>query len=168
MVLLRGDWRREYHAHPDVYPIGCVGRIEKFDLLPDGRSNLVLQGLERFEIVEELGGLAYRRARVRWTPAAPEEAPPGVREQLRQGALGLLAEGDRSRAEKVWSGLPTEWDKLVNLLSFGLPFGEVEKLALLECTDTNRRALRLLEIIEFRLAEQACLGPGFGDNEPRH
>ena len=37
--------------------IGCVAEIVRFQPLPDGRSLLLTQGLERFRIVDEHGGI---------------------------------------------------------------------------------------------------------------
>ena len=27
MMMLKGDWEREYYAYPDIFTIGCAGRI---------------------------------------------------------------------------------------------------------------------------------------------
>src|SRR5215831_19150370 len=62
MVLLRPGWEREYEGRPAVYPIGCSGVITHVERLSDGRYNIVLRGLERFRILEEDNGRAYRRA----------------------------------------------------------------------------------------------------------
>ena len=39
---------------PDLFAIGCLGRIEDVEALEDGRYNIVLQGLQRFTIKTEL------------------------------------------------------------------------------------------------------------------
>ncbi len=38
----------------ELYEVGCVGRIAEVDALPDGRFDIVLEGLTRFHIVREL------------------------------------------------------------------------------------------------------------------
>jgi hypothetical protein len=160
MVLLRPDWRSDYHGSPPIYPIGCVGRIETFEILDDGRSNLVLHGRRRFEILEEVPGRTYRRARVRWCDTPPCGDDPGVRERLRACVVGLLQRAGKAEPEETWDRLPKEWDRLVNLLAFGLPLEEVEKMALLECDGPGPRAARMIEILEFRLAEHGLPGSG--------
>ena len=27
MMMLKGDWERDYYAYPDIYPVGCAGKI---------------------------------------------------------------------------------------------------------------------------------------------
>lgn len=51
------------HGRPAVRPVICIGQIVTHERLPDGRFNLVLHGLCRAKIVEELPpepGVAYR------------------------------------------------------------------------------------------------------------
>src|SRR4030095_9548216 len=74
MVLLKPGWEQEYEGRPPVYPIGCSGVITHVDQLPDGRYNIVLRGGERFRIVEEDFGRAYRLFRGEPSRAS---APPG-------------------------------------------------------------------------------------------
>src|SRR6516225_12385740 len=74
MVLLRPGWERDYEGRPPVYPIGCSGVVTHVERLPDGRFNIVLRGLERFRILEEEHGRAYRRALVEPLTEAPVDA----------------------------------------------------------------------------------------------
>jgi hypothetical protein len=171
MVLLRGDWRRDYHGAPDVFPLGCVGRIETFDELPDGRSNLVLRGLARFDVIGEVEGKAYRRARVTWRPesedASAEQIHP-VNARLQASVARLLARRDREAPAELWSKLPTGTGLLVNTLASVLDLAPIEKLALLECDDVRSRAERFLEVLEFHLAGAAVPAQAAGEDEPRH
>src|SRR5687767_12109852 len=76
MVLLRPGWEGNYEGRPPVYPTGCSGLITHHERLPDGRYNIVLRGVEKCRILEEIneeindetdaGGAAssYRVARV--------------------------------------------------------------------------------------------------------
>ncbi len=71
MVLLRPGWEGNYEGRPPVYPIGCSGLITHHERLPDGRYNIVLRGVEKFRIVEEIDdetmrgrSSSYRVARV--------------------------------------------------------------------------------------------------------
>ncbi|MBY0278463.1 LON peptidase substrate-binding domain-containing protein [Candidatus Binatia bacterium] len=171
MVLLRGDWRRDYHATPDVFALGCVGRIETFDELDDGRSNLVLRGVARFDITGEIAGRTYRRARVAWR----EEDELGMAEEigdlnarLRAAVERLLARREREAPADLWSRLPRGTGLLVNTLASVLDLSPIEKLALLECDDVRSRTGRFLEVLEFRLAASGTLADAAGDDEPRH
>jgi Lon protease-like protein len=64
MTLLRPGFEGDYHGRPPMYPVGCAGVISHSDRLPDGRYNIVLHGLSKFRIVEEMTDGEYRRARV--------------------------------------------------------------------------------------------------------
>jgi Lon protease-like protein len=170
MTLLRGDWRSNYQGSPQIYPLGCVGRIETFAALPDGRSNILLRGVSRFEIVEELAGRSYRRARVRWCPEAESgDSTVDVRTaQLKTCVERFLASEENPLPTDLWDRLPEDPAKLVDVLAFGLPLEVVEKMALLECSGARARADRLVEIVEFRLAERASRLGGPSDEGRWH
>src|SRR4051794_9356402 len=83
MTLLRGEWEDEYHGAPEVYRVGCAGRIVEATPLPDGKFNIVLAGLREFEIVSEQRERAYRQASVLWRPElATDELPAALRREL--------------------------------------------------------------------------------------
>jgi hypothetical protein len=65
LILLQQGWERDYFGVPPVHHIGCVGKIEAHEKLPQGRFNILLRGLSRFEIVEFVQEEPYRIARVR-------------------------------------------------------------------------------------------------------
>src|ERR1700761_1117289 len=49
---------------PRAYGIGCAGRISSFEETDDGRLLIVLRGLIRFRVMEEIEGRGgYRRVR---------------------------------------------------------------------------------------------------------
>ena len=52
MVLLRPGWEDDYEGRPAIYPVGCAGLITHAERLADGRFNIVLQGLEKFRVVD--------------------------------------------------------------------------------------------------------------------
>ncbi len=63
MATFRGEqWRKEYDGNPPVRPCVCVGYIARHQHLDDGRYNILLQGLCRARIVEEVGTGPYRTA----------------------------------------------------------------------------------------------------------
>ena len=51
---LKPGYEREYHGAPPVYPVMGVGRIVSHQMLPDGRSNILLQSVGRVLMVGEL------------------------------------------------------------------------------------------------------------------
>ena len=64
MVLLREGWEADYAGAPAIFAMGCVGRMMNVQLLSDGRLNILLQGLRRFEIQHEVGAESYRQGRI--------------------------------------------------------------------------------------------------------
>ena len=64
MVLLKPGWEADYYGRPDIASMGCAGRIKKFERLPDGKFNLILEGLSRFRILDEWDDKLYRLAKV--------------------------------------------------------------------------------------------------------
>ncbi len=64
MVLLRPGWDKDYEGRPAIYPVGCAGLVTHAERLSDGRFNIVLQGLEKFRVLDEDDSRTYRVARV--------------------------------------------------------------------------------------------------------
>lgn len=63
MAVFEGDvWKSDYEGRPPIRPHVCVGQIVRHQEFPDGRYNVLLQGLCRARIINELSGGAYRRA----------------------------------------------------------------------------------------------------------
>ena len=64
MILLKTGWEQDYHGTPEVMTIGCVGEIERHSKLPEGKYNILLSGLHRFRILQEIEGKLYRQAKI--------------------------------------------------------------------------------------------------------
>jgi len=68
-------WQQEYHGNPPIRPVVCLGQIERYERLPMGRYNIMLQGISRATVVEEAmpdETRPYRLARVAPLDASPE------------------------------------------------------------------------------------------------
>ena len=63
-ALLRPGWEADYYGSPEVYPVGCIGRIVQHTKLPDGRYNITLQGEGKVRIEEQVRVEPYRIVRV--------------------------------------------------------------------------------------------------------
>ena len=162
MVLVRGvdgpirPAPPENPDHPEVYPVGCAGRIVEHESLEGGRSLIVLRGSVRFRIRRELeSGEPYRivEAQALYEAPVPAESMRPWRDSLRDlvaeyvSALG----GDREPVERVFAKLDLEG--LVNYLCASLPLTVVEKQSLLECATAEQRFHRLCEVLRYRVAE---------------
>ena len=151
MVLLRPGWEGQYEGRPPVYPIGCAGLITHAERLPDGRFNIVLQGLEKFRIVEEDDSQSYRLARV---DSIEETMREHDREQMRVArrrleALLVPQPKGRGADPKVPPSMGDE--DLVNALAQYLELEPVEKQALLERNGLLARCHSLIELLEMKV-----------------
>jgi len=153
--------RSDGDAPAAVYPVGCAGLISHAEELPDGRSNIVLRGIQRFRIGWEEQDRTYRRAHIEPLPErASETSRTNVRETRTQ--LEALLAG---RLETfvgpgmVPAGMGDE--DLVNTLSQYLDLEPVEKQALLERDDIASRSQALIDLIQIRtLATSPSGGAG--------
>jgi Lon protease-like protein len=151
MTLLRPGWQADYHGRPPVYPVGCAGRIEKWEALEGGRFNITLRGLVRFRIVEEHEGEPYRVATI--DPLLDQGAEPAALDEARKKALAAIGRASDGPAVLVIQpGIGA--DVLVNALSQTLDLTPVERQSLLDCDTLLGRYSRLLEILEFKQLEQ--------------
>ena len=84
MVLLKEGWESDYEGRPPIFPVGVAGRMVAVQNLSDGRFNVLLQGLRRFEIQDEIGVESYRQGKIALRDFAPLEAklPPGLRAEI--------------------------------------------------------------------------------------
>ena len=58
---------RDHQQPCGIHTIGCAGRIRQYRERKDGRLNIMLTGICRYKIIEELPATnGYRRARVDW------------------------------------------------------------------------------------------------------
>ncbi len=159
MMLLKGEWESEYYAYPDIFDVGCAGRISELVHLPDGRSNILLEGLSEFRVRREIRGHSYRQAEVEWIPA-PRYAL--VLDELMMGTLrDLMVRYLGKAGDHVWREIlldpPFGGADLVNFLCFHLDFSPIEKQILLEALDA--RVERLFDVLAFKIEERK-LGPG--------
>lgn len=166
MALLKGvSSREEYEGNPSIYPIGCVGDMVRMVPQPDGRSNILLQGLCEYEIQEEIFTKPYRQARVTWRQRPKTGLPKGRRQELSELLRRYLPENDN--VEKFLADPSVKDDFFVNFFAFHLGLVPIEKQSLLEAPALPERAERLQDILEFKLAENA-MSKGSPDKSRMH
>ena len=148
MTLLRPGFEGDYNDRPPIYPVGCAGVISHSDRLPDGRYNIVLHGLSKFRIVEEMTDGEYRRGRIE--PLAELTDAPGHRQikDLRTRIEGLLLSALKATEVQIPGSLSDE--DLIHALCQYLQFEPAERQALLECDGTVARARALTEFLEMQ------------------
>jgi len=150
MALLKEGWEQGYYGNPPIYLVGCVGRLVSVQPLADGRSNILLQGLERFEVAEERFDRVYREATITLkTRPVGEELEPAVRRRLMASVEDYLRSREDAPTWQSWLRDDVGDDVLVNTLSTYLDCTPLEKQFLLEAEPFNQRARRLIDLIQF-------------------
>lgn len=140
-----------------LFPIGCAGRITSLTETGDGRYQILLTGVARFQAGEErFGDQPFRTVGADFAPYAGDlvhrdEDDAGVdRDSLFDALKGYAA---RHNLSVDWDSVrkaPSE--ALVNALAMMSPFGIGEKQALLEAKTVSERADVLVAITRFELA----------------
>ena len=149
--------------HPPVYKVGCAGAVTSFKETKDGRFLITLTGIARFAIVEEL------QTTTRYRQVVPDwfrfESDLDVAEGAAIDQTRLIAS---MRRYLDLQGIKVDWSAvrgaspiaLVTFLTMACPFSPLEKQALLEADDLDRRA----ELV-IGLMEMAVKGGGEGGED---
>ncbi len=131
---------------------GCAGRITQYRETGDGRIEMVLTGVCRFDLGEELPTTrGYRLIVPDWDRFAADYADNEDSVQHRHGQLieALTRFFDVKNYEAdmpMLERLPTV--RLVDSLAIGLPFSEAEKQMLLETVDPEARVHSFIALID--------------------
>jgi len=150
MTLLKPGFEAEYEGRPPIYRIGCSGLITHAEPLADGRFNIVLQGLERFRVVDEDHSRQYRIARIEPVDALGSPADPITVQGLRH-RLELLIAPMVERGGGELSIPPAMSDAdLIHAVAQYLDFEPLEKQALLECNGLQARGAALIDLLEIK------------------
>jgi uncharacterized protein len=147
---------------PNLYRVGCVGRITQFAETGDGRYLLQLTGVVRYRIVEELTvATAYRQCRIDVSPFIGDfTARKGEELVDRKAVLAALTSFLKANNLKAdWEGIENAPNEaLVNALAMMSPYEPAEKQAMLEAPDLKTRAEILIAVTEFALAKRRTEG----------
>lgn len=136
---------------PDIYRVGCLGKITAFNETPDGRYLISLSGVCRFRVAEELPvKRGYRRVAADYTPFDSDFAASPEDGEARGKLLGTLRRYLEQRGLKAdWAAIgETETDELVAVLAMLCPFGATEKQALLEAEGPAGRRDTMISLFE--------------------
>jgi Lon protease-like protein len=152
MVLLRPGWESDYDGRPAIYPVGCAGLITHAERLPDGRFNIVLQGMEKFKVLDEDDSRAYRLARVDSVNEQPVNGDDKDEMRLARRRLeALLVPQPKGRGSDTKVPASMADEDLVNALAQYLELEPVEKQALLERDSLLARCRSLIELLEMKV-----------------
>ncbi len=147
---------------PQLYRVGCVGRITQLAETGDGRYLRELTGVARYRVEEELKvATAYRQCRVSYAPFADDfvarKGEEAVDRKALLEALSAFLKANNLKAD--WDGIENAPNEaLVNALALMSPYGAPEKQALLEAPDLKTRAEILVAVTEIELAKSNTQG----------
>ena len=151
MVLLRPGWESAYDGRPPVYDIGCAGLITHAERLGDGRFNIVLQGLEKFRILDEDDSRPFRIARVDSIDDPVHDAEKEEMQLARRRLESLLVPQPSGRTVEAKVPASMANEDLINALAQYLELEPVEKQALLEREGLLARCRSLIELLEMKV-----------------
>jgi len=147
---------------PNLFRVGCVGRMTQFAESGDGRYLIQLTGIARFRIAEELAvDTPYRQCRVDYRPFADDFiARKGEDEVDRKALLRALTAFLKANNLKAdWEGIENAPNEaLVNALAMMSPYDAAEKQAMLEAPDLKTRAEILVAVTQIELAKSKTPG----------
>ena len=148
---MRGEWRKDYYGLPDIYPVGCAGRMVSVEPLPDGRYNILLQGVREFAVLDETADHSYRRGAVEWRAADTAGVPSELRTRIHALMHRYLEEREPTLVARLLSDPTLSDELLINFLCYALDFSPMEKQALLEAPGLGDRGRRLCDVVQFAL-----------------
>ena len=142
---------RDDSAKPELYEIGCAGRITRYLETLDGRLEILLTGLCRFRVSEELSTTrGYRLIKPEWSEFAVDYAendePSEADKTKFDSVLRSYLERKNMQADlKTLERLSSE--QLVNNLAGVLPLSDNDKQMLIEADTPANRLLVLTAIL---------------------
>tara|TARA_B100000242_G_C42854872_1_gene396903 strand:- start:65 stop:709 length:645 start_codon:yes stop_codon:yes gene_type:complete len=137
----------------ELFKVGCLGKISSFNETDDGRYIVVLSGITRFNIVEEIkNAKLFREFKIDYKGF--EKDIDYQEESINFSDVNLIFNDLKNIFEK--QGYIINWNELkkqslnqtINTLSMASPFSKEEKQMLLEAKDLVSRKKKLEQIIK--------------------
>ena len=138
---------------PNLYEVGCVGKITSFNETDDGRYLIVLNGISRYKITKEVENQKlYRECEVSYENFSKDLSKE--KDELKFADLKLILNDLKNLFKR--QGYVINWKDIekqslsqtINTLSMASPFTLEEKQILLETEDLNTRKIKLEEILK--------------------
>lgn len=158
MAQIKSGWEISADETPEIHPVICIGRIAHHVRLDDGRYNLILQGLSRASIIEELPPeRSFRRATVELLAEEPFQNI-GLEDQRRAELL--------QHFRRLFPKLNVEHELhavfeseiplgiLCDVFAYALSLAAEDAQRLLSEFNVERRCRLLLQLIEKRLVDK--------------
>tara|TARA_B100001250_G_scaffold383342_1_gene377214 strand:+ start:99 stop:632 length:534 start_codon:yes stop_codon:yes gene_type:complete len=140
--------------NPDLYGVGCVGKITSFNETEDGRYLIILNGICRYKIIDEIKNeKLYRECKINFEDYI-NDLNENKKEEINISDLKLIFNNLKNLFKKQgyvinWKDLEKQkLDQTINTLSMASPFSLEEKQILLAANTLMERKKKLEEILK--------------------
>jgi uncharacterized protein len=156
IALLRSGYETSYAGISAVHTIACLGRIETYEELEDGKYNIVVVGIHRVRLLREVQHSPYRLVEVEKL----EEEPQGKRSaeaiQRHNHLGGLFAKftelATGIKQQQALELMPQlDFESLVNMVAMTLNLPIEQKQSLLEIGEPAGRCDVLIPVLQQQL-----------------
>ena len=144
--------KKQKNGIPQLYNVGCAGKITSFNETKDGRYLIVINGISRFKILKEINNnKPYRECEISFDEYI-EDTIENYNE-IKFTDLELIFKNLKTLFKK--KGYSINWkelekqslDQTLNTLVMTSPISLEEKQALLETININKRKIKLEKIL---------------------
>ena len=144
---------------PELYSVGCAGKITSFNETDDGRYLIVINGICRFKILKEINNnKTYRECEISFDEY--NEDTNEKNNEIKFTDLELIFKNLKSFFKKKgyiinWKELEKQsLDQTINTLAMASPFSLQEKQVLLETININNRKIKLEKILSTYVVDE--------------
>tara|TARA_B100000586_G_scaffold202662_1_gene150643 strand:+ start:85 stop:726 length:642 start_codon:yes stop_codon:yes gene_type:complete len=144
---------------PELYSVGCAGKITSFNETDDGRYLIVINGICRFKILKEINNnKTYRECEISFDEY--NEDTNEKNNEIKFTDLELIFKNLKSFFKKKgyiinWKELEKQsLDQTINTLAMASPFSLQEKQVLLETISINNRKIELEKILSTYVVDE--------------
>jgi len=166
-ATLKPGYEADYYGSPEIYPVGCLGRLRSYDQLENGNYDIVLEGLVRVGFGPLIQDHPFRVAQLVELPERDHaEQFQSEREDLllRLNYLIEHAPPDLDFTPVLHSA--ESFVALINLVARTLPLKNADQYKLLALDTIRERSQQILHIIDDQIETMELLkrvDPGSAD-----
>ena len=139
---------------PNLYEVGCAGKITSFNETEDGRYLIVINGICRYQIIDELkNDKLYRECKVSFESFV-NDLSENKNEDIKNSEIKSVFNDLKILFKKQgylinWKDIEQQsLDKTINTLAMASPFSLEEKQMLLETNTLSERNKKLEKILK--------------------
>jgi Lon protease-like protein len=155
IALLRGGSESSHPGVAAVHQIACLGKIETYEELEDGKYNIVVVGVQRIRIVREVQHAPYQMVEVeRIENTAYDERSEEIvkRQNHLSGLFAKFAELATGVKQQTMEFMPQlDFESLVNMVAMTLNLTIEQKQALLELNEVSQRCDILIPALQSQI-----------------